>query len=107
MAETFIAGEWIARTPMLDVRSPYSGELVDQVPLADLDDVDRALDAAVDGARQMSALPAHERARILETAAALIARDAAELARVITAEQGKHTTEARAEANRIAGIVRL
>jgi acyl-CoA reductase-like NAD-dependent aldehyde dehydrogenase len=107
MAETFIAGEWIARTPMLDVRSPYSEELVDQVPLADLDDVDRALDAAVAGARQMAALPAHERATILETAAALIARDAAELARIITAEQGKHTTEARAEASRIAGIVRL
>ena len=107
MAETFIAGEWVAGTPTLAVRSPYSGEVVEHVPLADLDDVERALGAAVEGARQMAALPAHERSEILERAAALIERDAAALAAIITAEQGKHTAEARAEATRIAGIVRL
>jgi len=107
MAETFIAGEWLAGTPTLAVHSPYSGEIVDHVPLADLDDVERALAAAVEGARQMAALPAHERSAMLERAAALIERDAAQLAGIITAEQGKHTTEARAEASRIAGIVRL
>jgi acyl-CoA reductase-like NAD-dependent aldehyde dehydrogenase len=107
MAETIIAGEWVAGAPTLEVRSPYSGDVIDHVPLAELDDVDRALQAAVEGARQMAALPAHERSDILERAAALIDRDASELARVITAEQGKHTTEARAEASRIAGIVRL
>lgn len=107
MAETFIAGEWIARIPTLEVRSPYSGELVDHVPLADLDDVEQALDAAVGGARQMAALPAHERSAVLERAADLIDGDAEALAKLITAEQGKHTTEARAEASRIGGIVRL
>jgi acyl-CoA reductase-like NAD-dependent aldehyde dehydrogenase len=107
MAETFIAGEWFAGTPALEVRSPYSGEIVDHVPLAGPADVDRALDAAVEGAREMAAVPAHERSEMLERAAALIDRDAAELARIITAEQGKHTAEARAEATRIAGIVRL
>src|SRR5687767_12593182 len=104
MAETFIAGEWIAGTPTLAVRSPYSGEIVDHVPLADLGDVDRALAAAVEGARQMAALPAHERSEMLARTAALIERDAAALAGIITAEQGKHTAEARAEASRIAGI---
>ena len=107
MAETFIAGEWVAGTPTLEVRSPYNGEIVDHVPLADLEDVDRALEAAVIGARQMAALPAYERSAILDRAAALIDRDAAALAGIITAEQGKHTIEARAEATRIGGIVRL
>jgi acyl-CoA reductase-like NAD-dependent aldehyde dehydrogenase len=107
MAETFIAGEWVARAPRLEVRSPFDDEVVGQVPLAELDDVDRALDAAVEGARQMAALPAHERSTILERAATSIATGADELATTITAEQGKHTREARAEAGRIAGIVRL
>ncbi len=55
----------------------------------------------------MAALPAHERAALLERAAAAIERDVAELAATITAEQGKHVAEAEAEASRIAGIVRL
>jgi glyceraldehyde-3-phosphate dehydrogenase (NADP+) len=107
MAETLIAGEWISRAPRLEVRSPFDDAVVGDVPLTELDDVDRALDAAVEGARQMARMPAHERSTILETAATLIAGGADELAAIITAEQGKHTREARAEATRIAGIVRL
>jgi glyceraldehyde-3-phosphate dehydrogenase (NADP+) len=92
---------------MHDVRSPWSGEIVGSVPLAGLEDVDRALQVAADAAGAMSLLPAHERAAILHRAAAAVERDRAELARTITAEQGKHTVEAGAEAERIAGIVRL
>ena len=92
---------------MLDVRSPWSGELVGQVPLAGPEDAERALAAAAAAAPAMAALPAHERAALLARAAAAIERDAAELAATITAEQGKHVAEAEAEASRIAGIVRL
>jgi acyl-CoA reductase-like NAD-dependent aldehyde dehydrogenase len=92
---------------LLDVRSPYSGEVVGTVPLASPEDLDRALTGAVDGAREMAALPAHERSSALRRAADLVEADAGELARTITAEQGKHVAEARAEASRIAGIVRL
>lgn len=105
--EAYVAGEWVDGRERLEVRSPYSGAVVDTVPRATLDDVDRALDASVEGARLMAALPAHERAAILHRAADLIDADAATLAATITAEQGKHTAEARAEAGRIAGIVRL
>jgi glyceraldehyde-3-phosphate dehydrogenase (NADP+) len=105
--ETFIAGEWVDGSSEVEVRSPYDGEVVDTVPLATLEDVDRALEAAVEGARTMAALPAHERAAILERAAALIAADVDELAGTITAEQGKHRGDAHAEASRIAGIVSL
>jgi acyl-CoA reductase-like NAD-dependent aldehyde dehydrogenase len=103
----YVAGEWTDGAERLEVRSPYSGEVVDTVPLASADDVDRALAAAVEGAAAMRALPAHERAAILHRAAALIERDAGALAATITAEQGKHTAEARAEASRVGGIVTL
>jgi len=105
--EAFVAGEWVGGARELEVRSPYSGEVVDTVPLADLDDVDRALDAAVEGARTVAALPAYARAEALQHAAALIEADADRLAALITAEQGKRIDEARAEAGRVAGIVRL
>jgi acyl-CoA reductase-like NAD-dependent aldehyde dehydrogenase len=94
-------------TATLDVRSPYSGELVGSVALAGERDLDRALDFAVAGAAAMRALPAHARAACLHRAAAAIERDAEALARIITAEQGKTRAEATAEASRIAGIVRL
>jgi glyceraldehyde-3-phosphate dehydrogenase (NADP+) len=55
----------------------------------------------------MARLPAYERAGILRRAADAVERDEDELARTITAEQGKYTVEARAEASRIAGIIRL
>jgi glyceraldehyde-3-phosphate dehydrogenase (NADP+) len=90
-----------------EVRSPWSGEVVGSVPLAAPEDVDRALRVAAGAAGEMGRLPAHERAAILHRAADAVERDSAELARTITAEQGKHTAEARAEADRIAGIIRL
>jgi acyl-CoA reductase-like NAD-dependent aldehyde dehydrogenase len=102
-----VAGEWTEGRELLDVRSPYSGDVVGTVSLAGLGDVDRALAAATEGARTMAATPAWQRAEILERAAERIARGEAELAATITAEQGKTTHEARAEAGRIAGIVKL
>lgn len=104
---TLIAGEWRAGTAISDVLSPYSGEVVGTVPIATLADVDVALAAAEEGARAMAAVPAHRRASILERAADLVEEDVAELAATITAEQGKVVAEARAEASRIPGILRL
>jgi acyl-CoA reductase-like NAD-dependent aldehyde dehydrogenase len=103
-----IAGEWITGSAdRLAVRSPYSGEVVGELPTAGKDDVDRALAAAVHGARTMADVPAHGRAAMLDLAADLVDHDAAELASTITAEQGKTTHEARAEARRIGDILRL
>jgi acyl-CoA reductase-like NAD-dependent aldehyde dehydrogenase len=91
----------------LDVRSPWSGDIVGHVPIAGPDEVERALAAAERVTVEMARLPAHERADILHRAASAVERDEDELAATITAEQGKHTEEARAEAGRIAGILRL
>lgn len=92
---------------VLEVRSPYSGAVVGEVPLTGEAGLAPALSAAARGAEAMLAMPAHARSDVLGRAAAAIAADAAELARTITAEQGKHLAEAAAEADRIAGIVRL
>jgi len=92
---------------VLEVRSPYSGEIVGILSRAGEAEVDRALEAAEGGAQRMAALPAHERGAILQRAADAIEADQQRLAATITAEQGKHQVDAHAEASRIAGILRL
>lgn len=96
-----------AQRRLLEVRSPYSDEVVGTVRQAHPGDVDRVLETAQRAAGAMRRLVAGERAAILRRAADLIERDASDLAATITAEQGKNTIEAEAEAGRIADIVRL
>jgi acyl-CoA reductase-like NAD-dependent aldehyde dehydrogenase len=83
---------------VLEVRSPYSGEVVGSVPKGGAAEVRRALDAAEAAMRQP--LPAHERARILDRVAALLEERHDEAARLICAEAGKPMKAARIEAQR-------
>jgi acyl-CoA reductase-like NAD-dependent aldehyde dehydrogenase len=94
-------------TGLLEVTSPYDGVVVGEVPLAGPRGLERALAAAATAAEDLRRMPAHARAAGLRNAADAIERDVGALAATITAEQGKTTVEARAEAERIPGIVRL
>ena len=44
----FVAGEWIVGAQQEELRSPYSGEVIETVPVAGAEDVDRAIAAAGD-----------------------------------------------------------
>jgi len=80
-----IAGERVSRDRVIEVRHPYSGQLVGTVPKANLEDVKRALRIAR-GFR--ATLTRHERYKILMTAGAIIAGRRDALARLITLESG-------------------
>jgi len=85
-------------TEQIEVRSPYSGELVGRVPRNGAAEARKAVDSA---ARALAEpLPAHERARILDETARLLAARADEAARTISAEAGKPMKAARVEAER-------
>jgi acyl-CoA reductase-like NAD-dependent aldehyde dehydrogenase len=105
--DMFVAGEWIAGEAREEVRSPFSGDALATVPRAGAAHIERALAAAVEGARQMAALPAHERAAILERAAALADDRVEQVARTIAGEAGKPLAEARGEASRAGRILRV
>jgi acyl-CoA reductase-like NAD-dependent aldehyde dehydrogenase len=93
-----IDGEWVETGDWIDVRSPYSGEVVGRVAKGGADEARRALDAA---ARALeSPLPAHKRAEILVKVAGLIGRRHEEVARTISEEAGKPIKTARVEASR-------
>jgi acyl-CoA reductase-like NAD-dependent aldehyde dehydrogenase len=85
-------GEW------LEVRSPYSDEVVGRVARGGAAEARQALDAAA--AALHEPLPAHERARILDATARLLGERHDEAARTISAEAGKPMKAARVEAQR-------
>jgi len=105
--EMYVAGQWRSVSVEDPVTNPYSGDLVDTVPRARAQDLEDALDAAVQGSRAMRRLTAHERLQIMNRAADLVATAVEELARTISAEEGKPLVEARGEAGRIPELIRL
>src|SRR5919108_1515644 len=59
----FVGGEWVETGDWIEVRSPYSGEVVGRVAKGGAAETRRALDAAETALREP--LPAHKRAEIL------------------------------------------
>jgi acyl-CoA reductase-like NAD-dependent aldehyde dehydrogenase len=93
-----VAGEWIETGEWIEVRSPYSGDVVGRVAKAGADETRRAIDAAVEAMREP--LPAHRRAEILVKVAGYLGRRHEEVAQTICAEAGKPLKTARVEASR-------
>jgi acyl-CoA reductase-like NAD-dependent aldehyde dehydrogenase len=91
-------GEWIETGESVEVRSPYSGDVVGRIAKAGAAEARRAVDAA---ARALeSPLPAHERAAILDRVADLLRERHEDMAQTICAEAGKPIRTARVEASR-------
>jgi acyl-CoA reductase-like NAD-dependent aldehyde dehydrogenase len=93
-----VGGEWIDTGDWVDVRSPYSGDVVGRVAKAGADEARRAIDAAERALADP--LPAHKRAEILVRVAGALGRRHEEVARVISDEAGKPLKAARVEAAR-------
>src|SRR5918996_78114 len=94
----YIGGEWVETGEWLEVRSPYSGELVGRVAKGGANEARRAIDAAEAAMREP--LPAHKRAEILVRVAGQLGRRHDEVARLISDEAGKPMKAARVEAKR-------
>src|ERR671926_627378 len=96
--KVFVGGEWVETGDWIDVRSPFSGEVVGRVAKAGADEARRAIDAAEQAMREP--LPAHKRAEILVKVAGYLGRRHDEVARQISEESGKPMKAARVEAKR-------
>jgi acyl-CoA reductase-like NAD-dependent aldehyde dehydrogenase len=93
-----IGGEWVETGAWMDVRSPYSGDVVGRVAKAGASEACQAVDAAEIAMREP--LPAHKRAEILVKVAAGLGRRHDDVARLISDEAGKPMKAARVEAQR-------
>src|SRR5215470_1449925 len=88
-----IGGEWVETGEWIEVRSPFSGDVVGRVAKGGADETRRAIDAAE--AAMRDPMPAHKRAEILVRVVGYLGRRHDEVARVISDEAGKPMKAAR------------
>ncbi|MGC5324688.1 aldehyde dehydrogenase family protein [Brevibacillus sp. SYSU BS000544] len=96
----FINGEWVEAKEYVPLTSPYTGEVIAEIPSATTEEVELALDSAQKATAIMAKLPAHQRASILERLARLFESRAEEAARIIALEAAKPLKAARVEVSR-------
>ena len=95
-----IAGEWVDKKEKIEVRDPYDNSLIDTVPKGNSEDVLKAIESAVEGAKIARKMPVHQRTEILKKAANFVEENQEEFARMIAREGSKTIREARKEAFR-------
>lgn len=102
----YVAGRPAHGEGELTVHHPYDGRPVGRTTVATPDQVDAAVAAAAGVAAEAAALPAHVRAAALDHVSRRLAERADEVARLITAENGKPLKWARAEVGRAVSTFR-
>ncbi|RJF96585.1 NAD-dependent succinate-semialdehyde dehydrogenase [Noviherbaspirillum cavernae] len=95
----YIGGNWSAADcgETLDVTDPATGETIASVPYCGESETQRAIAAAQAAFPAWAARPAVERSRILRRWFELLMENQDDLARLMTAEQGKPLAEAKGE----------
>src|SRR5499427_8216984 len=98
----FIAGEWVnsKSTEWLELVNPATQAPLGRVPLADAAEVDAAVEAAASVFPEWRRTPPEDRIQPLFKLKMLLEEHLDELARLITIENGKTLTEAKAELRR-------
>jgi len=95
--QCYIDGRWIDGKRRIDVTNPATGERVGQVPQLGADETRQAIEAANRALPAWRARTAKERSALLRKWFELIMASQEDLARIMTAEQGKPIAEARGE----------
>jgi succinate-semialdehyde dehydrogenase / glutarate-semialdehyde dehydrogenase len=93
----YIDGQWVETEQTLDVPNPATGQLLGRVPALDASHTERAVAAAARAFESWRRLAAGERGSILQRWFELIMANQEDLARLMTAEQGKPLSESRSE----------
>lgn len=104
----YIDDQWVEASDgtWISIRNPGTGEEIDKVPKATLQDVERAVNAAQRGKQAMRQLTALQRYEILTRIAQAIDERVGELGRLLARENGKPITQTRAEVAVTASIFR-
>ncbi|MHB1651613.1 MAG: CoA-acylating methylmalonate-semialdehyde dehydrogenase [Desulfitobacteriaceae bacterium] len=97
--KNYIGGQWVESSAAHyeEVYNPATGEVLVEVPFSGKEEVDAAVKAAAAAFPAWSATPVVERARIMFRFQNLLFQHQEELARLVTAENGKNLNEAMAE----------
>jgi len=101
-----IGAESVLTDDVSEVRSPFDGRVVGRVPVGTEEHLDTAVAAALARHRE-GAMPAYQRAEILDRAAVLLAERKEEFARCVSDEAAKPIKTARVEAERVVDTFRF
>src|SRR5687768_16040722 len=94
----YVDGAYVGtERPFLEVHSPSDGSVISRVPLSTQEDIDAAVASAKKASNGWAATPIKERAQVFYRYKALLEQNIEELAALITEENGKVASEARAE----------
>ncbi|MGI8317177.1 aldehyde dehydrogenase family protein [Halobacillus mangrovi] len=96
----FLNGSWQEASEYYELTSPYNGEVLGSIPLASDNEVEQAIMAAENGAKQIKKLTALERSKILEKVSVLFEEHAEEAALILAKECAKPLKAARGEVGR-------
>lgn len=95
------------KTEKLKVYSPYSGQVVDEIPVCSIDEIPEIIHRAQKGFALVRSMPVSQRAEILRKAANALLVQKEEFAAMLAKEVGKVITDARKEVERAANTIRL
>ncbi|MCP8969858.1 aldehyde dehydrogenase family protein [Ectobacillus ponti] len=96
----FVNGQSEVKERSYDLFSPYSGECIAKISMADQEDVQRAIAGAREAYETMKNMPAYKRSEILYKVADILRSRKEEMARIIALEAGKPIRTARGEIDR-------
>lgn len=95
-----IGGEWIETDDWIEVRNPYTREVIGKASLCGEEGFDRAISSALEAFKEMKEMPAYRKVEILSRIVEGIKERKEEFARTITLEAGKPIRDATAEVGR-------
>jgi acyl-CoA reductase-like NAD-dependent aldehyde dehydrogenase len=101
-----IDGQWVEASDgnWREIRNPGTGDVIDKVPAATLQDAETALQAAQRGKEAMGRLPAHKRSAILFRIAEAMEANKSSLSELLARENGKPIQQTREE---VAAAIRI
>ena len=96
--QNYVGGRFVpADRPFLDVYNPSSGDVISRVPMSAASEVDAAVQSARAAFPKWSAMPIKERVQVFYRYKTLLEQHIDELSALVTEENGKIGSEARAE----------
>lgn len=96
----YIDGNWLYKDEIYPLHSPYSGELIAEISVADETDVKQAIEGAHQAFLRFREFSSHDRANILFRAVELLKEKKDELAEILVKETGKPIRFAKGEIDR-------
>jgi acyl-CoA reductase-like NAD-dependent aldehyde dehydrogenase len=95
-----IGGKWVSGGKYFEVKNKYNQETIGKVPETNKGNFEKAVLSSLDGFKNVSSLPAYQRAKILQNTSELIEKNKEEITRIICMEAGKAWKHSLAEVER-------